>query len=1054
VTSPADRSRAARLLRGALVAGAGVGLLSVLRRRGRAQDAARPTVAAAAQRPVEVAVPVTAARRISARDAGTVVARGGVVAGALLGLVAIVLGAICLVTGARPMIFRSGSMAPSITTGSLAFTRDAAAADLRVGDVVTVPVDGTRVTHRIIAVAHHGGVALLELKGDANRAADRTIYPVRDVQRTWFSMPYAGRIVAGLGTPLGGLALAAYLLFAILVLSAWSGASGRRSPATAAGALLRTRVLALSTAVMTLAGAGMGGWALPTWASWTDNANVSGSTIATGTWDVAAPSSSVTNVSPAVNAAGWYNANITVTLTATDPAPSSGVAGIHYKLNNGAEQVLTGATGTVSITTEGTNTLEFWAVDNAGFVESPHNTATFKLDKTAPVAPTFSSISNDTGSSSTDLITNVATQTLTGGAEPNSTVTVKQGSVVLGTTTANSSGVFTYGPVTLAAGTNTFTATATDIAGNVSPTSTNFVVTLDGVSPNSVVIAPNDSAWHTTNTWTVTASDALSGVVSIAYKIGSAAFTTVAASNGVAVSPPTLPDGTNTVQAYATDVAGNSTSASAVTATIKVDTVKPTAVLNLTGTTGTNGWQLGGGANVVGTDATSGVASVAYKIDSGSFTTVASGTGFTIPDGTHTVTFHAVDVAGNVGTDVVQTVKVDSTAPVTTAAGSPAANTNGWNNSAVTVTFSPTDATSGVASVAYRTTLNGGTPSSFTTLTGPTYTASVSAQGTTLVEYRATDNAGNVETLKSITVKVDTVAPTATLNVTGSIINSPWHISGSANIVGADATSGVDHVEYAVDGSTTFTSVASGATFTIPDGTHSVTYRAVDLAGNVGTNQSTSSIQVDSVPPVLSNPLPADGSTGGSWTTLSCSSTNQVCVNATDATSGVSSVKVALVRTSTNECFNGTAFVAGSACSVTMAVATAPQYRTSGLTAALMTTGTYTATYTATDVAGNSVTLTTSFSITIAAPVLSCGTTGKKFVTISWTAVAGATSYDVYAPNGTTLKVNQTGTTYTLNVVGESGTVRVYARNAAGQGPASNVLTYDVGNGSNTGTCS
>ena len=515
-------------------------------------------------------------------------ARALVVITAALGVVSVVLAIVCVAAGSRPMVFRSGSMSPAIPAGSLALTRSVPAADVSVGDVVTVQTaTGARVTHRVFALDRHDGVAMLQLKGDANRAADSAIYPVRDVQRTWFSMPYAGSVVILLSSPLGGVVLVAYLLLVLMLLGSWTGLAGRERAGHRVGqAVLRTRLLASGTAALTLFAGGFGGWALPTWAYWTDNAGASGAVIATGTWDVAAPSSSLTNVTPAANAAGWFKSNITVTLGATDPTPSSGVAGIHYKLDNGSELVLSGASGTVSITTEGTNTLEYWAVDNAGFVESAHHFATFDLDKTPPPAPAFTAISSDTGSSSTDRITKTVSQTLSGTAEANSTVTVKQGSTVLGTTVANASGLFTYGPVTLAPGVNTFTATATDVASNTGPVSSNFPVTLDDVAPNSVVINPNDSAWRTTGAWTVTASDALSGVASVSTKVNGGSFATAPASNGVPVSQTVLPDGTNTVQAYATDVAGVDSSAAPATATIKVDTVKPTAVLNLTGVSG------------------------------------------------------------------------------------------------------------------------------------------------------------------------------------------------------------------------------------------------------------------------------------------------------------------------------------------------------------------------------------------------------------------------------------------------------------------------------------
>src|SRR5215475_9903209 len=61
----------------------------------------------------------------------------------------------------------------------------------------------------------------------------------------------------------------------------------------------------------------------------------------------------------------------------------------------------------------------------------------------APSAPTIASFSTDSGTAG-DHITNDNTLTLTGTAAANSTVTVFDGSTQLGTTTANSSGSWSY----------------------------------------------------------------------------------------------------------------------------------------------------------------------------------------------------------------------------------------------------------------------------------------------------------------------------------------------------------------------------------------------------------------------------------------------------------------------------------------------------------------------------------------------------------------------------------------------------------------------------------
>ena len=90
-----------------------------------------------------------------------------------------------------------------------------------------------------------------------------------------------------------------------------------------------------------------------------------------------------------------------------------------------------------------------------------------QIDTTAPAAPV---ISSDTVS--------VNTVALTGTAEANSTITVFDNSTKLGTTTTNSSGAWTFTTGALANGSQSFTATATDGAGNVSPLSSALVMTL------------------------------------------------------------------------------------------------------------------------------------------------------------------------------------------------------------------------------------------------------------------------------------------------------------------------------------------------------------------------------------------------------------------------------------------------------------------------------------------------------------------------------------------------------------------------------------------------
>src|SRR5258707_836134 len=74
--------------------------------------------------------------------------------------------------------------------------------------------------------------------------------------------------------------------------------------------------------------------------------------------------------------------------------------------------------------------------------------------------PAFTTISNDTGSSSTDRITSTTTQTFSGTSLAGATITLYQAGVgQVATATANSSGNWTSTTVTLTEGTAAFTAT-------------------------------------------------------------------------------------------------------------------------------------------------------------------------------------------------------------------------------------------------------------------------------------------------------------------------------------------------------------------------------------------------------------------------------------------------------------------------------------------------------------------------------------------------------------------------------------------------------------------
>ena len=117
----------------------------------------------------------------------------------------------------------------------------------------------------------------------------------------------------------------------------------------------------------------------------------------------------------------------------------------------------------------------------------------YVLDTVAPAVPASPDLlaASDSGVSSTDNITDVTTPTFTGTAEAGSTVTLFDGSIVVGTGVATA-GAWSITASSLASGTHSITANATDVAGNVSAASAALPVTIgtpvsDPVGPVPIV---------------------------------------------------------------------------------------------------------------------------------------------------------------------------------------------------------------------------------------------------------------------------------------------------------------------------------------------------------------------------------------------------------------------------------------------------------------------------------------------------------------------------------------------------------------------------------------
>jgi hypothetical protein len=219
----------------------------------------------------------------------------------------------------------------------------------------------------------------------------------------------------------------------------------------------------------------------------------------TYTPDLTAPVSTFV-VQPAVNAAGWVlSSNPQITITAADQG-GSGVASISYEVGAASTVTTNGSSVTFNVNQQGTVAIRYWATDNVGNVETPRTT-TLNIDGIAPPI-TGLKISNDSGTSSSDFVTNVAAQTLSGTSEPGAVISATYNGTTK-TAIPNGSGAWSM-TFTLVNGSTDAVVTATDGAGNA--TTATQAIRLDTVAPTATVQDPDAGVGYTDAAWSNTCS--------------------------------------------------------------------------------------------------------------------------------------------------------------------------------------------------------------------------------------------------------------------------------------------------------------------------------------------------------------------------------------------------------------------------------------------------------------------------------------------------------------------------------------------------------------------
>ncbi|MEX2556896.1 MAG: PxKF domain-containing protein [Actinomycetota bacterium] len=243
----------------------------------------------------------------------------------------------------------------------------------------------------------------------------------------------------------------------------------------------------------------------------TDAAGNTDASPASHSWtiDLTAPDTTIVTAPPVLT----NSADAAFTYTSSEAGSS-----FDCKIDDGSFESCPAAGKSYSGLAEGAHSFAVRATDAVGNADASPASYEWTIDLTPPAvsAPDLADAS-DTGLSQVDDVSKDATPTFTGTAEDGSLVELLRDGSVADSTTA-SGGIWSFTSASLAEGTYAFAARATDAAGNAATSSALDIVvdlTNPAITPASRLPAANGAGWNNgavTVTWNCT--DALSGATS------------------------------------------------------------------------------------------------------------------------------------------------------------------------------------------------------------------------------------------------------------------------------------------------------------------------------------------------------------------------------------------------------------------------------------------------------------------------------------------------------------------------------------------------------------
>ncbi|MEJ2200496.1 MAG: hypothetical protein P8X63_05730, partial [Desulfuromonadaceae bacterium] len=397
---------------------------------------------------------------------------------------------------------------------------------------------------------------------------------------------------------------------------------------------------------------------------------------------------------------------------------------------------------------------------------------------------------------------------------------------------------------------------ARDWANNVeSPHHTGlFTVTGDTVAP--VTSSDAQAAYGGTATIQLTATDNSTslGVAATYYQDGLGG--TVMEGTTVVIAAPASGSESHTLYFWSVDHAGNVETKNSVTFSVFKDETAPTTTTNLVPLPQIYGrpdlrdeayldFQLSAvdpdpGSGMAGIQVSSSITTLRFENsneawwDGGTWNmTVWNFLG----DGNYPISYAARDNSGNIESEQTVTITVDRTRPVT------ASDAVAEYSGTATITLSPTDATSGVATTYYQDGLGG------TVLEGTSAVIAAPASGSAnhTLYFWSVDNVGNVEFKKNVSFTIyaagtDIFPPTGSVSINGG---ADWTNSTSTTLsLTADdgGGSGLDQMRFSSDNSTWNAwepyAVSRAWSLASGDGTKTVYVQFQDVAGNISESYS------------------------------------------------------------------------------------------------------------------------------------------------------------------------------------------------------------------------